>query len=77
MQTIFEEKKKNLLSLLRMLALKHNRDYYISIIPFVESATIDQEELINMYHLALEEDVFNLSHSRQALITVQKINSIV
>ncbi|MCB9806344.1 hypothetical protein H6768_00255 [Candidatus Peribacteria bacterium] len=77
MQTTFEEKRKKLLCMLQMLALKHNRDYYISLIPFVESATLDQEELINMYHLALEEDVFHLSHSRQALVTVQKINSIV
>lgn len=77
MQTTFPEKKNKLLKDLRMLALRHNRDYYASIIPIIESATIDQTDLLDMYQSALEEDVFHLSQSRDALVTVEKINSLI
>jgi hypothetical protein len=77
MQNTFEEKRKNLLDELQMLALKHNRDYYISIIPLIESATADQADIIDMYQSALEEGRSHLLQSRDALITVQKINSLI
>lgn len=77
MQTIFEEKKKNFLSLLKMLALKHNRDYYVSIIPLVEQSTEEQEEILDMYICAFEQDSFHLSQSRDALGTVRRINSFI
>lgn len=70
MQTIFEEKRKRLLDDLKVLALKHNRDYYVSLIPFVESATVDQEDVIDMYREALDEDRVTLLQSRNALVTV-------
>ncbi len=57
MQNTFEEKRKILLKRLQMLAMSHNRDYYVSIIPIIESATGDQEDIIDMYQLALEEDM--------------------
>lgn len=77
MQTLFIEKKKKLLHELRMLALRHNRDYYISIIPIVESATVDQEDVLDMYQSALDNGIFHLSQSRDALITVRKINALL
>lgn len=60
MQTTFEEKRKNLLEKLQMLALKHNRGYYISIIPIVVSATPAQEDVIDIYRKALDEDRMTL-----------------
>lgn len=70
MHTIFEEKRKKLLDDLKVLALKHNRDYYVSLIPFVESATVDQEDVIDMYMEALDENKVSLLQSRDALATV-------
>ena len=70
MQTIFEEKRKRLLDDLKVLALKHNRDYYVSLIPLVESATPEQEDVIEMYQGALDEDRMVLLQSRDALVTV-------
>lgn len=77
MQTIFEEKRKRLLDDLKVLALKHNRDYYVSLIPFVESATVDQEDVIDMYREALDEDRVTLLQSRNALVTVWKFNFLI
>lgn len=70
MQTIFEEKRKKLLDDLKVLALKHNRDYYVSLIPLVESATVDQEDVIDMYKEALDDGRMTLFQSRDALVTV-------
>ncbi len=70
MHTIFEEKRKKLLDDLKVLALKHNRDYYISLIPLVESATSEQEDVIEMYQSALDENKISLLQSRDALTTV-------
>ncbi len=77
MQTIFEEKRKKLLDDLKVLALKHNRDYYVSLIPLVESATVDQEDVIDMYKEALDDGRMTLFQSRDALVTVWKLNSLI
>lgn len=73
----FTEKQQSLLAELKKLALMHNRDYFLSIIPFVESATPDQEELIDTYQIALDEDRNRLLQSREALVTPERINSII
>ena len=70
MHTTFEEKRKKLLDDLKVLALKHNRGYYVSLIPLVESATVDQEDVIDMYMEALDENKVSLLQSRDALATV-------
>lgn len=77
MQTIFEEKKKNFLSLLKMLALKHNRDYYVSLIPFIEQSTEEQEDLLDIYSEVMQQDVQKLFQSRKALRTVSRIESLL
>lgn len=77
MYTLFEEKRKKLLDDLRMLALKHNRDYYFSIIPIVESTTPEQEDILDIYRSALDNDRSRLNQSRDALLTVQKINLLI
>lgn len=77
MQTIFLEKKNNLLERLRMLALKHNRDYYVSIVPFVEQLAEEQEDILDMYQFALEESSLYLLQSRNAFQAVEKINSLI
>ncbi len=77
MYTLFEEKRKKLLDDLRMLALKHNREYYFSIIPIIESATPEQEDILDMYASAIDADRSRLSQSRDALLTVQKINLLI
>jgi predicted MPP superfamily phosphohydrolase len=68
MQNTFLEKKNKLLEALRMLALKHNRDYYVSIIPFVEQLVEEQEDILDMYSYALYENAQTLFQSRQALM---------
>ncbi len=73
----FLEKQKSLLSELKKLALMHNRDYFVSIIPFVESATPDQEELLDTYQIALDEDRNRLMQSREALVTPERVNNIM
>jgi hypothetical protein len=73
----FIEKQQSLLSDLKKLALMHNRDYFLSIIPFVESATPDQEELLDTYQLALDEDRNRLMQSRGAFVTPERVNSII
>lgn len=73
----FIEKQQSLLTELRKLALMHNRDYFLSIIPFVENATPDQEELLDTYQIALDEDRNRLMQSREALVTPERINSII
>ena len=77
MQNTFEEKRKRLLSELKILALKHNRDYYTSMIPFVEHATPDQEDLIHAYQYALDEDRAKLFQSRDAMATVEKVQFLI
>ena len=77
MHTTFEEKRKKLLDDLKVLALKHNRDYYVSLIPLVESATVDQEDVIDMYRDALDDGRMTLLQSRDALVTVWKLNSLI
>lgn len=77
MNTIFEEKQKKLLQNLKKLALHHNRDYYFSIIPIVEFATPDQEDVLDIYQSALDEDSMHLLQSRDAFITVERINSLI
>ncbi len=73
----FIEKQQSLLSDLKKLALMHNRDYFLSIIPFVEAATPDQEELLDTYQLALDEDRNRLMQSREAFVTPERVNSII
>lgn len=77
MQTIFLEKKNKLLERLRMLALKHNRDYYVSIVPFVEQLAEEQEDILDIYQFALEESSSYLLQSRNAFQAVEKINSLI
>ncbi len=73
----FTEKQQSLLTELRKLALMHNRDYFLSIIPFVENATPDQEELLDTYQIALDEDRNRLMQSREALVTPERVNTII
>lgn len=77
MYTSFEEKKTQLLGDLKTLALRHNREYYISLIPHVENATSDQEDLIDMYLDAVGENRWQLMQSRDALVTVARITSLI
>lgn len=77
MQTVFLEKKNKLLEALRVLALRHNRDYYFSIIPFLEQMTEDQEDILEMYQLVFEESSSYLLQSRNAFQAVEKINSLI
>ncbi|MBP6921702.1 hypothetical protein KBB89_04125, partial [Candidatus Gracilibacteria bacterium] len=69
MSESFTEKQKSLLKDLKKIALMHNRDYFVSLIPFVESATADQEELLDTYQIALDEDRNRLMQSHDALVT--------
>jgi hypothetical protein len=73
----FTEKQQSLLTELRKLALMHNRDYFLSIIPFVENATPDQEELLDTYQITLDEDRNRLMQSREALVTPERVNTII
>jgi len=73
----FTEKQQSILSDIKKLALTHNRDYYESIIPFVESATVEQEDLIDAYQFALDEDCTHLMQSRGAFVTPERVNSII
>jgi hypothetical protein len=77
MWKIFIEKQQSILFDLKKLALTHNRDYYESIIPFVESATVDQEDLIDAYQFALNEARAHLMQSRGAFVTPERVNSII
>ncbi len=77
MSESFTEKQKSLLKDLKKIALMHNRDYFVSLIPFVESATADQEELLDTYQIALDEDRNRLMQSHDALVTPGRINSII
>lgn len=76
MHTIFEEKRQKLLSDFRMLALKHNREYYRGLIPFIETATPDQEDLLDMYEKALRESS-GILQSRKAFTAPHKIQSLL
>lgn len=73
----FVEKQQTLLKQLRKLALMHNRDYFFSIIPLVESATPDQEDIIDAYAEMIENDKMRLQQSRDALVTPERVNSII
>jgi|GEM_PF-1296790 len=75
MNHVFLKKKNQLLSDLKILAMRHNRTYYDSIIPFVENS--DDEELIDMYLEILNHDRKNLVQSRQALKTVSQFYSLI
>ncbi len=77
MSESFSEKQQTLLKQLRKLALMHNRDYFFSIIPLVEAATPDQEDLLDTYKTALDVDSSRLFQSRCALFTPGRINSII
>ncbi len=77
MDSSFEQKKAILLSELKMLALRHNRDYYISMIPFVEKAGPEDIDLIETYQAAIDEDRALLTHSRQALEGIWKVEKIL
>lgn len=77
MYTTFEEKKKHLLDVLHMLALRHNRDYYVSMIPVVEMTWPDEEDVIDMYLEAIEQDSLDLLQSRKAFVTVERFNSLI
>lgn len=73
----FTEKQQALLRDLKKLALTHNRDYFLSLIPLVESATPDQEDLLDDYQFALDQDRARLMQSRNALITPVRVSSII
>ena len=60
-----------------MLALKHNRAYYDSLIPFIENASEDQEGLIDDYIAIVDEERQKLFHSREALQTVKRTISLL
>lgn len=77
MQTAFEEKKKKLLDQLKVLALKHNRDYYVSILPHIETATVDESDILDMYIEALDQDRNRLMQSRDAFVTREKVAAII
>ena len=73
----FEEQKISLLNSIKMLALKHNRDYYVSLIPWIESSTPDDTDLIEMYYEAIEHNMMYLFQSRRALSSVEKISLLI
>lgn len=73
----FVEKQQSLLTELKKLALMHNRDYYFSIIPLVEMATSDQEDIIDVYSDMIENDKMRLQQSRDALVTPERVNTII
>lgn len=77
MQTTFIEKKNKLLDDLRILALKHNRDYYTSIIPYIIDITEAQEDILNLYSDALQQDAHALFSSRKAFVTPNRIESLL
>ncbi len=77
MQTTFIEKKNKLLDDLRILALKHNRDYYTSIIPYITGITETQEDILNLYSDALQQDAHALFSSRKAFVTPNRIESLL
>lgn len=77
MDTWFLIKKTQLLESLRMLALKHNRDYYVSLLPIVEQLSEDQTDILDMYVSALSADGASLIQSRRALVTVWRCNSLL
>jgi hypothetical protein len=66
-----------LLTELKTLALRHNRDYYISMIPFIEKSVPEDSDLIEMYQIAIDEDRTKLMQSRQALEGVTKMADIL
>lgn len=74
---MFAVKKQKLLQDLRSIALSHNRDYYESIIPFVESADENQEDLIDTYIVALDESRSTLIHSRKAMGAIEIVDIIL
>jgi len=71
----FIKKKQQLLSDLKMVAMRHNRTYYDSIIPFVEDSS--DEGLIDMYREILNQDRQSLVQSRKALKTVSQFYSLI
>lgn len=77
MSESFVKKQQSLLTELKKLALTHNRDYYFSIIPFVEAANPEQEDVINSYADMLENDKNTLRQSRNALVTPGKVSSLL
>lgn len=77
MNPSFDDKKALLLSDLRTLALRHNRDYYISLIPFIENAGLEESDLIDMYQEAMLIDGQKLAQSRQAFESLTKIEHIL
>ena len=74
---MFQQKKDKLLQDLRAIALRHNRDYYESIIPFVESADESSEDLIDTYIAALDENRSTLVHSRKTMDAVGMVEAIL
>jgi hypothetical protein len=77
MTQIFEDKKALLLSDLRTLALRHNRDYYTSVIPFIEKAWPEDCDLIEMYRDAILEDGTKITQSRRAFESIVKVENIL
>ena len=77
MSQTFEQKKAKLLAELKMLALRHNRDYYISMIPFIEKSGPEESDLIEMYQMAIDEDRILLMQSRKALESVAQVQKIL
>lgn len=56
MNMVFEEKKHSLLQTLHYLALHHNRDYYISMIPIIEMLDADEFDILENYQEAIDMD---------------------
>jgi hypothetical protein len=73
----FEDKKALLLSDLRTLALRHNRDYFISLIPFIENAGPEENDIIDMYQAAILDDGAKLAQSRQAFASISQVEDIL
>lgn len=66
MNTIFDERKRLLLSRLHHLALHHNRDYYVSMIPIIELLIENEMDLLESYQQVIDEEHWTLFHSKQA-----------
>ncbi len=77
MNQTFHDQKALLLSDLHTLALRHNRDYYISLIPFIEKAWPEESDLIDMYQAAILEDGNKLAQSRSAFASITKVENIL
>jgi len=66
MNHLFKEKKRFVLQRLQYLALHHNRDYYISMIPIVEMLEFYELDILESYRWTIDEEYCKLFHSKKA-----------